>query len=306
MPQFEQKFQSLNSEVFLCLRTPSEVIAKRFFADLNSLIRQFEQDFSRFLPDSQLSILNKNAGKKVQASPELINIIKKAKEMAVNSDGLYNPFVLPALQKAGYVGSWPKPEQNISDLNFSARSIVSANKIDIGDNPHRHLVGGGEGWIKIPANSALDFGGIGKGYLLDQLADFADKNGIDDFWFSLGGDIIVNGNDDRRVGWGVAIANLDSDEPLSEKIITTGEKTAIATSGIIKRKGIKDNKPWHHIIDPRTGKPAKTDILTATVVADTATEADIWAKSIVILGSIEAKNFIAKKKIKKAIIQKND
>ncbi len=284
MPRFQSKNIALNSDIFLSIRTPSERLAQRIFAELNEIIKTFEQNFSRFLPESQLTKLNLNAGKKFRASSELIELTRKAKQMAGESNGLYNPLTLPALQRAGYVGSWPKPDKFTKELNYSDRKITSIDKLEIGGNlqctPRRCT----SGWIKIPANSALDFGGIGKGYLLDQLAEYVEKNNVDDFWFSLGGDIILSGNDEDRVGWEVEIADLNSDKPFTEKIVTTGEKIAIATSGIIKRKGIKNNQPWHHLIDPKTSQPAKTDILTATVVADTATEADIWAKSVVILG----------------------
>jgi thiamine biosynthesis lipoprotein ApbE len=68
---------------------------------------------------------------------------------------------------------------------------------------------------------------------------------------------------------------------------------AVATSGVTKRKGIKDSKTWHHIIDPASQDSSKTDILTATVVSKSATQADIAAKVMVIEGSakfIQSKN----------------
>lgn len=292
MPRFQRKIAAFRSEVYLSLRFESEIMAKRLLNEMAAQVQRFEKDFSRFLPTSQLSKLNLNAGTKVKSAPELINLTRATKSMVEKSRGLYNPLLLPALQSVGYVGSWPRPENFKQNLNFSNRETANPDDIEIND-----------GWIKIPKNSALDFGGIGKGYLLDQLANFIEKNEVKDYWFSLGGDIILSGNDERQKGWEVSIANVRSGNELKQKIKTDGKRTAIATSGIMKRCGEKNDQNWHHIIDPRTNLPAKTDILSATIMTDSATEADIWAKCLVILGSKEAERFAIDKKLKAVILQ---
>ena len=77
----------------------------------------------------------------------------------------------------------------------------------------------------------------------------------------------------------------------------------MATSGTTKRQGTNENGTWHHIIDPRTGQPANTDILTATVGSSTATEADIYAKCVVIRGSKEMNQCMDDYNLKALLLQ---
>jgi thiamine biosynthesis lipoprotein len=78
---------------------------------------------------------------------------------------------------------------------------------------------------------------------------------------------------------------------------------AVATSGITKRMGKTENGSWHHIIDPRNGKPAKTDILTISLIADNAVKADVYAKCLVILGSDSVEALIKKLGINNVLMQ---
>jgi thiamine biosynthesis lipoprotein len=80
----------------------------------------------------------------------------------------------------------------------------------------------------------------------------------------------------------------------------------IATSGVTKRKGLNHNKSWHHIIDPRSGMPSDTDLLTVTITASNTIQADVYAKCLVILGTKDAKQFIEKYCIQSAYLQLRD
>ncbi len=213
--------------------------------------------------------------------------------MSQRTDGLYNPFVLPALQKAGYVGSWPNPQLGSRATDFTKRQIVSADELNIETT-----------WASIPADSAIDFGGIGKGYLLDELATTMTHQSLADYWFSLGGDIICSGFDVDHLPWTIAIQDIKNTDTSIDTIInTSGATLAIATSGVIKRRGTHNGKDWHHIIDPRTGSPSDTDILAATVSADRAVVADVYAKCIVITGSEQAATYKTNKMITSYVIQ---
>jgi thiamine biosynthesis lipoprotein len=157
--------------------------------------------------------------------------------------------------------------------------------------------------LTIPKDGALDFGGIGKGYLIDQLSSIMIKDGYRDFWISLGGDIVCSGFDLDNKRWKINIANANNNDENATSIFSKedGSILAIATSGITKRKG----EGWHHIIDPRINQSADTDLLTATVLADSATKADVYAKNLIIVGSQESLA-LAKKDNLKIWLQKNN
>jgi FAD:protein FMN transferase len=143
----------------------------------------------------------------------------------------------------------------------------------------------------------LDFGGIGKGYLLDNLSKMISSRHVAGYWLSLGGDIICSGHDVDGQPWRVGVQNAtESTENIQYIENRHGDMLAIATSGTTKRKGIRNGTKWHHIIDPRSGLPAETDILTVTATAKSAVIGDVYAKVAVIAGSKEAVRILRKEK----------
>jgi thiamine biosynthesis lipoprotein len=237
------------------------------------LIDDFERRFSRFQTDSELSVLNRCAGEKTTVSAQMREIMAAAQGWSKAMGGLFNPLTLPALHRAGYLGDWNNPTAIHTD--YSERQIASADQIDIGED-----------WVRLPINSAADLGGIGKGYLLDQLGLYLDNQGVTDYWLSLGGDMLIAGRDIDATGWIIEVdtAGVGRAEPID----TRGGRLVIATSGVTKRCGEHNGRVWHHLIDPRTGVPAATDILTATVVGISAVAAEVLAKCLVIGGSVDA------------------
>ena len=288
MKRLQQSHHALGSQVYLTLVLEDTAQSDDLFTELWQEIRLFEATFSRFQPDSELTHVNQQAGEQTEVSPEFVRLAASAQKYAKRTQGLYNPFILPQLQVAGYKGSWPNPDKPVAGTDFSHRRIVKPEKMQLG--PDR---------VRLPTGGALDFGGIGKGYLLDQLSNGLDASGITDYWLSLGGDIMCRGHDVDGKPWRIDIQQADGDGIAATVNNDDGQKMAVATSGITKRKGAG----WHHIIDPRTGHPAKTDILTATVMSGSATDADVLAKCAVILGSSDAEPFLRAQAISHYFLQ---
>lgn len=220
--------------------------------------------------------------KKTKVSKEFLQLAKVARDYSSNTNGIFNPFILPNLQSAGYLGSWPdNTSRSVDSLDFRYRDLVSSGCLELGSN-----------WVRIPAGSALDFGGIGKGYLLDELSDYLHQKGELNFWISLGGDIICSGFNINQKPWQVSIADAKDKDERAEidtiELAGFGQFCAVATSGVIKRKGAD----WHHLIDPRTGEPSSSFVLTASVTARSAVEADIMAKCLQIMGSNSATELV--------------
>ena len=279
--------KALGSEIILTVLTKNESTSMQTLEIVWANIIAFEKRFSRFIANSELSAFNASAGQETRISPVLRKLLLIAQKYSLKTDGLYNPFILPSLNRAGYIGSWPNPGDYDQALNYSIRQVFEINKLIIKRST-----------AVIPVNAALDFGGIGKGYLLDELASYLDKSGIKNYWLSLGGDIICSGHDLENRNWKIGIADANDDEVAIETIDNKGSKMALATSGTTIRKGLG----WHHIIDPRSGQSADTDIVTTSVMAKSGVEADVYAKCILILGSSNAEGFVKKKKLY-AIVQ---
>ena len=293
MKRLQQTRHVLGSDGIITLVLADGAAADELFAALWARIAAFEQRFSRFLSYSELTQFNHAGGKRLKVSPELHELLLAAKTMSEQTGGLYSPFILPALQRAGYQGSWPNITAPRAGTSYDERRIHDVSALEIGDD-----------WARMPADAALDFGGIGKGYLLDELAARLAPKNLPGFWLSLGGDIVCAGVDADGGPWRIGIQHAQQPETAVQTIANEhGERLAIATSGITKRKGVTDGRAWHHLIDPRSGQPAETDILTATVCGASATEADVFAKCLVLLGSEKAQDFAAEHHIGQAILQ---
>lgn len=261
------------------------------------IIFQFERQFSRFLPDSELSRFNRLAGSKVYISPMFEALLKKTKYFATLTNGLYNPFILPILSRIGYDHSLVPGYENDYVDDYKLKQVVEARKLKIVNSQ-----------AQIPYGTAIDLGGCGKGFLLDHLADFMkSQDDIKGYWFSLGGDIIAYGVDDNNHPWEIAIQKSMPDYSEAEigsiNLTLKHQTLAIATSGTIARKGIKDNIKWHHLIDPRINAPARTDIDLATIVSDSAIFSDVMASCLVLVGRSESAKFIKHHHIANVLIQ---
>lgn len=277
MNRFQQTGHGLGTDIVITINDTSAV-SDALFVEIWSIIKQFENRFSRFKTTSEITKVNNTPSEFVQVSTEFIALVKSAVTYSNSTDGVYNPLVLGNVQRAGYKGSWPNVEQHDERLDFSDRAQI---------RPASSIIIHGTS-VQIPSGSALDFGGIGKGFLLDKIADFLDTKHVKHYWVSLGGDIVVNGHDITDKPWLIGIGSAtDTDAVINSLQNTGGKRMAIATSGITKRKG----SDWHHLINPATGLPASTDILSATVSHPSATAADVLAKCIVILGSSKSEKF---------------
>jgi FAD:protein FMN transferase len=167
--------------------------------------------------------------------------------------------------------------------DFSARAVVPTDQLEIGDS-----------WARIPYGTALDLGGCGKGFAGDMLADIADSfPELRGYWFSLGGDIVAAGCDTAGRPWTIGIENTVHDQPptVAVTIAPLQGHYAVATSSIVKRTGLKDGVPWHHIIDPRTNQPAKAAFATASVSTVLGLQADVLASCLLLLPASEATAF---------------
>jgi len=292
MSIYQQTNQALGSQAVITLAIEKSLRqAQPIFDELWQTIYSFDQAYSRFLSDSELSRFNERAGENVPVTDDFKQFLVRSKQLAQKTDNLFNPFILPALQRAGYKHSLADAKRAGPD--YSNRHVASPDSLEIGSATAR-----------IPGDTALDSGGIGKGYLLDLLGSLLAKHKTGNYWISLGGDILVNGSMGESEAWEIDIPNaIDVSKTVATVTVPANQQLAIATSGVTKRKGIQHNKAWHHIIDPSTGEPALTDILTATVCMPNGVLADVYASCIVTLGTNKYVQFMKTHGIKDVMVQ---
>jgi thiamine biosynthesis lipoprotein len=249
----------------------------------------WEAALSRFNDESELSRLNQTAGSGtlIPVSATLWTVLQQALAAAEATSGLVTPTVLNALEAAGYRGS------------FDAMRHAAAGGIAAADRPALPPPARGfTRWreievdpvaraVRLPAGVRLDFGGVAKGWAAGEAVRRLAVAGP--ALVNAGGDIAVSGPLRDGTGWPIGIdaplgLELPPDTPLALIDLRAG---GIATSGRDYRRWQQNGTWQHHLIDPRSGTPADTDVLAATVIAPTASEAEIAAKVALLLGSAD-------------------
>lgn len=282
---YMQSAEALGSTVELRLVTHDLPKTEQLFAVLWQTIKDFENRFSRFIPESELSIFNEQAGEKVPISDQFKELLEASKEFSSLTEGIFNPFILPDLQRAGYVHSMN--ETNSASHDYSERKIAKYTDLEIGHN-----------WARIPKNTAIDLGGIGKGYLADYVASILD-NDLEDYCLSFGGDMCARGTDTNGP-WSIDIQSGKNRQENIAHFINHGGRFGIATSGTTREK---QRRTQVHLIDPKTGASIPHSESLCTAVADTATAADVLASCILIAGKDFAKRLIKQHSIRAVLLQ---
>lgn len=270
MPQI--KFKAMGSQMLAVLDSADDV-ASTALAQVPAWFEQWEQCLSRFRPDSDLSKLNHRAGHCVPVSKTLWEVLSVALAVAQQTDGLVAPTLLSALLAAGYDRSFDQLSAH-ADKPANPPSLALLGQwrnIKLMRN-HR---------VCLPAGVTLDFGGVAKGWAAQQAMRRLQQHGA--ALVDAGGDIAVSGLRADGSKWPIAVANpLAPEEELELLMLTEG---GVATSGRDYRRWQQAGVERHHIIDPRTGQPAATDVLSATIIAKDALAAEVAAKTVLILGS---------------------
>ena len=231
------------------------------------LFSREELRFSRFRGDSELSRVNARAGTWTRVSPGFAALVAYALEAAAGSAGLFDPTVLPALIAAGY-------DRDFDELIAGARDALHPSE-PCGRWPEIELEGN---LLRLPPGVGLDLGGIAKGWTVDLAAQAAVDQGLDWAIVNAGGDLRIAGTPPAEA---FPIGIDDPEVPEQELTRIRVASGALATSSITARA-------WgpgrHHLIDPRTGLPADTEVVQATVWAETCAEAEIGSKQALLTG----------------------
>lgn len=146
----------------------------------------------------------------------------------------------------------------------------------------------------------LDLGGVAKGYIADDLTDLFIAHGVGRFVINLGGNVVVRGGRPADASarppvaagspWRIGIINpLD---PAHNRAIVDMADGSVVTSGIHERRFTKGGVTYHHILDPATGMPAKTDLTSATIIAPRSMDCDGYSTTALMLGARDAIDFV--------------
>ena len=251
---------------FFCVLVGAD---NEIFDAVYSLALDLESKWSRFLPDSELMLLNNNPDSLHQVSDATLRLVSEMKLGFELTNGLYSAKILGDLINLGFAQSRSNPA-NVT--TWQARAQSSADLPDV-------VIDLDAKSVSVPSGMALDAGGIGKGLAADLMSDYAMQLGAMGVAVFAGGDVAVKGMSADASGWQVDIRDPEAgDHAIASVSLSRGGLATSSPMGWQKANA-------HHIIDPRTHKSSDSDVLQATVIAQNAAQAETLAKMCVILGT---------------------
>ena len=240
--------------VFRAMDTEVEVLDTPI-APVEALFLDWHRRLSRFDEASELSALNRSGGEWFEASPLLLEVVQHALRRREETR-LFDPTLGRELEHAGY------------DRSFDQVVLSPAHRAPICPAPERAILVD-NGRILLPRGIALDLGGIAKGMAVDAALRAAGRGLV-----NAGGDLYAKGH-------AYVVGVEDPFHPGRDIVPLRLRDRGVATSSTWKRRW---SEGAHHLIDPRTGAPSGTDVLSATVIAVSAEEAEVAAKVALLHG----------------------
>ncbi len=242
------------------------------------MFRDFESRFSRFREESELSALNRSSVCRV--SDDLLEMILLCREYFVETDGVFDPTILPILEREGYRSSFgtegfgvPGEEGIVRQYDFSDIQVDRSSRT-----------------ISKPSDCRIDLGGIGKGYIVDRVARMLLEQ-YRNFIVDAGGDMYLSGG--NRIGhipyFVIDIEDLSREDRSAGTLLLSDR--AVATSGVNRRRWQQGGVEKSHLVHPEENRSVSGDILTVTIVDPSPVRADIMAKTLCILGRERGKVF---------------
>ncbi len=254
-------------------------------------VRELERVWTRFDPTSELSQLNERAGHVVQVSAEMAILVQRSIRGFALTGGLFDPFLGREIVEAGYDRDFSElaaPSPANAPSNVEHRVLTMDGKF--------HFAGGRVSTRRAPARidmtkrlvrlepgAHLDSGGLGKGLGADLVSEYLMSHGAAGALVNLGGDLRVRGAYPSG-GWQIGIDNpRDESGPPSATVNLTGGGLCTSTS-LRRRWQDADGNNAHHVLDPRTGRPAHITADAVTAIAPAGWLAEVWSKTVLIAG----------------------
>jgi len=243
-----------------------------YFEALFAQVIRFESTYSRFLPDSLVSRINAGAGQDwVELDEEASQLLALCHELNFITDRTFDPTAGPLLKLWNWKANPPRMPSD-AEVQEARRRVGW------------HLVERRAGAVRLSIKGmTLDLGGIGKEFAVDQAIGLATCHGLQNVLIDFGQDIRVLGHPPGKPAWHVGLENPN--EPGTCWASVAIDQQALASSGNYLRCFELEGRKYGHIIDPRTGYPASTDCLAASVVGPNCTIAGVLATCALVLGA---------------------
>lgn len=281
-PQYEPphglglaSFKAMGTTVSLLAPEERLADAARLTRDL---FEEWEQALSRFRPDSEVSRLSASSGGYVKLSALLYGALSSALDAARATRGVFDPTLRERMIQIGYDRTFEALGPQLPEAIYEQPAATGAWREIRLDDTRR--------MARLPRGVGLDFGGIGKGLAVDAALDLLEDAGNTPALVNAGGDLAVRGLPEGETRWTVATPGKGQHWAIGL------ERGALATSGVEHRRWRQGEIERHHLIDPHTGEPARSGLWSVTAAANSCAQAEVAAKTALILGEERGVAFI--------------
>ena len=253
---------------------------KDLHEDIQRRLQAFDHSLSMFNPNSVISQVNRN--EHVVTDSLFETMYMEAQHVSQLSGGAFDITVAPLVHAWGFGKKTQDPKTKEQDINIdSLKALVGYEKIRL----ENHRI------TKENEHITLDASAIAKGYACDVVADLLRQNGCNNLLVDIGGEVVLQGVNQKGEAWRVGISRPKIDAMGMEKElqeVIASNDLCMATSGNYLQYYFVDGQRRSHTIDPRTGRPVQHSLLSATVIASSGMRADALATACMVLGEAEA------------------
>lgn len=237
-------------------------------------INALEDSLSRTRETSDIYAINSDYSAEVD--PEVAQLITDALHYGDETGGTFDITIAPLVETWRITSDEPYvPSQAEIDALLP---LVGGTHVRVNGNT-----------VSVDPGSAIDLGGIAKGYASDRVADIFSSYGIESGTVSLGGNVYVCGTKLDGKPWSVGIQDPAGGDCAAYVSLT--DAFAVTSGGYQRYFTAPDGTVYQHIIDPKTGYPAQSDLVSVTIICDNGTRADAYSTALYVMGEQGAVDF---------------
>lgn len=270
----------------------SDQKARNLKPAIDSILVTINQSLSTYIPNSYISLLNSNSRQKItMLSDQHFNTnYNAALEVHNQTTGLYDPTIGAMTNYYGFGKDKRVLRENISEHTLdSLKTLVGLTKLQL------EIINDSCYFTKSNPNLQVDFSSIAKGYAVDELSNYLLTMGCQNHLVDIGGDGFAKGVNPSENDWSIGINKPLENGALNDfALVMSVSNKGLATSGNYRNFYTAGNQKYAHTINPKSGLPEISTLLSASVIADNCMLADAYATACMVMGLEKSQSLISK------------
>ncbi len=264
-------------------------------------VRRLEMIFSATDPEAEVYKIDHREADEVGISDEIAALIGFSREIYERSEGALDVTAYPLVKAWGFTtGKYRVPDKNELDellkkvgmerVKFQETSGGSTSSVLLAEIEREGKSTSGSYSITLQPGTELDFGAVAKGYLSKVIVRMLEDMGVEHALLDLGGNIVTIGNKLDGSDWKVGIKDPFGNKDMIGYVSVSG-KSVITSGGYERYFTGEDGNIYWHILDPKTGYPARTGIVSATIIGDDPLLCDALSTALFVMGAERARDY---------------